>query len=268
MDECKPLVLGLWRGNGVMMARVIPYAGIMFLAFPKYEVAVQSAVASMFGPGRGGAEDAGWVRIAVRLAAGSGAGATATALTYPLDLLRARYAAAGMAGIGAAAGLAAGTAAAGAGAAAAAGVVAGEAGVAGPSAVRLGVGLAAAGGAGAAAGTTGAAGAAVAVARAAGAVAGTAGAAGGARGVQGQYKAAVLTDLLKILQKDGPRGLYGGITPTLIGIIPYAGISFATFESLKGRALHSLTSELNLGPSGHIAHVRAQLEHLRVTSTA
>jgi solute carrier family 25 protein 42 len=30
---------------------------------------------------------------------------------------------------------------------------------------------------------------------------------------------------------------YGGITPTLIGIIPYAGISFATFETLKGTYL-------------------------------
>lgn len=28
-------VIGLWRGNGVMMARVIPYAGISFLCYPR-----------------------------------------------------------------------------------------------------------------------------------------------------------------------------------------------------------------------------------------
>ena len=41
-------------------------------------------------------------------------------------------------------------------------------------------------------------------------------------------------DMARILRVEGVRGLYGGITPTLIGIIPYAGISFATFETLKG----------------------------------
>ena len=42
-------VMGLWRGNGVMMARVIPYAGVSFLSYPRYELAVKSAVASVFG---------------------------------------------------------------------------------------------------------------------------------------------------------------------------------------------------------------------------
>ena len=31
----------------------------------------------------------------------------------------------------------------------------------------------------------------------------------------------------------GVRGLYFGIGPTLVGIVPYGGVSFATFESLK-----------------------------------
>ncbi|KAN0029602.1 hypothetical protein ACTA71_007734 [Dictyostelium dimigraforme] len=33
--------------------------------------------------------------------------------------------------------------------------------------------------------------------------------------------------------KDGFRGIYRGIQPTLIGILPYGGISFSTFELLK-----------------------------------
>lgn len=32
---------------------------------------------------------------------------------------------------------------------------------------------------------------------------------------------------------DGPKALYRGITPTLLGVIPYAGTSFFTYESLK-----------------------------------
>ena len=41
--------------------------------------------------------------------------------------------------------------------------------------------------------------------------------------------------MIRVVQKEGVRGLYGGITPTLLGIVPYAGISFATFETLKTR---------------------------------
>jgi solute carrier family 25 protein 42 len=32
-------VHGLWRGNGVMMARVVPYAGVSFASYPRYEAA-------------------------------------------------------------------------------------------------------------------------------------------------------------------------------------------------------------------------------------
>ena len=154
---------GLWRGNGAMMARVIPYAGISFLSYPRYEAAVKNAAVSIFGTsdGSGGGDDEalradGGVRIAARFLAGSAAGATATAITYPLDLLRARYAAQR---------------------------------------------------------TTG--------------VSGSLGTGGGVAG------SSMLSDMARILRSEGIRGLYGGITPTLIGIIPYAGISFATFETLK-----------------------------------
>lgn len=37
----------------------------------------------------------------------------------------------------------------------------------------------------------------------------------------------------KILAQEGVRGLYGGLGPTLCGIVPYAGISFGAFGALK-----------------------------------
>lgn len=36
-----------------------------------------------------------------------------------------------------------------------------------------------------------------------------------------------------IIQREGYVALYRGIVPTLIGIIPYAGTSFSTYEMLK-----------------------------------
>ncbi|GAM19443.1 hypothetical protein SAMD00019534_026180 [Acytostelium subglobosum LB1] len=41
------------------------------------------------------------------------------------------------------------------------------------------------------------------------------------------------------LKKDGVRGLYRGIESTLVGILPYAGISFMMFETLKMNAPYS-----------------------------
>ena len=156
--------IGLWRGNGVMMARVVPYAGVSFLAYPRYEAAARGIAARAFGEEIGEARDpdgGGARRIAVRFLAGSAAGATATALTYPLDLMRARYAAAGVAGVAS-------------------------------DATRA-----------------------------------------GATGSHGAWK--VIRDVASVARTEGLRGLYGGMTPTLLGIVPYAGISFATFETLKSR---------------------------------
>ena len=55
----------------------------------------------------------------------------------------------------------------------------------------------------------------------------------GATGSFGAWK--VIRDVASVARTEGLRGLYGGMTPTLLGIVPYAGISFATFETLKSR---------------------------------
>ena len=164
--------LGLWRGNGVMMARVVPYAGVSFMTYPRFETAARRAKkkardaflvtskklyrcpASATDETETANENAS--DVTTRFVAGSAAGATATAMTYPLDLMRARYAAAGA-----------------------------------------------------------------------------------VPGVQKKPTAAtgwrLFRDVRAVFRAEGVRGLYGGMTPTLLGIVPYAGISFATFETLKSR---------------------------------
>lgn len=34
-------------------------------------------------------------------------------------------------------------------------------------------------------------------------------------------------------REEKPRAFYKGFTPTILGVIPYAGVSFCTFETLK-----------------------------------
>eukprot|EP00040_Diaphanoeca_grandis_P033676 m.206714 g.206714 ORF g.206714 m.206714 type:complete len:669 (-) comp32964_c0_seq1:31-2037(-) len=43
----------------------------------------------------------------------------------------------------------------------------------------------------------------------------------------------MFSGMREIVQKEGFLALYSGINPTLIGIVPYAGISFGIFETLK-----------------------------------
>ncbi|KAB7507636.1 Mitochondrial coenzyme A transporter [Armadillidium nasatum] len=38
---------------------------------------------------------------------------------------------------------------------------------------------------------------------------------------------------IKIWKNEGPMTLYRGLTPTILGVIPYAGTSFGTYETLK-----------------------------------
>jgi len=53
-------------------------------------------------------------------------------------------------------------------------------------------------------------------------------------GFQGLHERKGLFSMMKTMVKDsGPLSLYKGFTPTMIGILPYAGISFYTYDSLK-----------------------------------
>lgn len=38
---------------------------------------------------------------------------------------------------------------------------------------------------------------------------------------------------VKTVKDEGPRGLYRGYVPTILGVIPYAGTGFFTYETLK-----------------------------------
>ena len=50
-----------------------------------------------------------------------------------------------------------------------------------------------------------------------------------ALGSTGQYRG--MGDCCRqILAREGPRALYRGITPSLVGVIPYAGIDLAVYE--------------------------------------
>eukprot|EP00037_Helgoeca_nana_P028169 m.329017 g.329017 ORF g.329017 m.329017 type:complete len:165 (+) comp27703_c2_seq15:481-975(+) len=126
---------GLWRGNTLAVARIAPFSAITYTSFSMYEVAL--AEADTFGPDSA---------ISIRFAAGSAAGATATALTYPLDLVRARIAA--------------------------------------------------------------------------------------HWSLQPRYTS-FFSGVQEIIRKEGVSSLYAGLAPTMLGIIPYAGVSFAVFETLK-----------------------------------
>ena len=173
-------VVGLWRGNGVMMARVVPYAGVSFASYPRYEAAFRGVFSELDDDALDGTSSEKQKQkgsrtsssVATKFLAGSAAGATATAMTYPLDLMRARYAAAG----------------------AVPGLVfeSADSRADSRSAVL-------------------------------------------ANAKTSPPRRRLFRDLGAVFRREGLRGLYGGMTPTLLGIVPYAGISFATFETLKSR---------------------------------
>ena len=53
--------------------------------------------------------------------------------------------------------------------------------------------------------------------------------------VKQQYTG-MLDCFTQILKQEGPKGIYSGISPTLIGIGPYVGINFLVYETLKEKA--------------------------------
>jgi len=49
--------------------------------------------------------------------------------------------------------------------------------------------------------------------------------------------------LREISRTEGAAGLFRGLNPTLIGVLPYAGVSFATFETLKAKSMELMGIE-------------------------
>lgn len=73
-------VLGFYRGNGASVARIVPYAALHYMAYEQYR---RWIIQSFPNIGRGPVLD---------LVAGSFAGGTAVLFTYPLDLVRTKLA--------------------------------------------------------------------------------------------------------------------------------------------------------------------------------
>ena len=48
-----------------------------------------------------------------------------------------------------------------------------------------------------------------------------------------RYPGGYVQAVKSIIRSDGLKSLYAGLRPTLVGIVPYAGTSFAVYESLK-----------------------------------
>lgn len=51
----------------------------------------------------------------------------------------------------------------------------------------------------------------------------------------------ILHVFVRISREEGLKTLYRGFTPTILGVVPYAGLSFFTYETLK--KLHAGKSE-------------------------
>jgi solute carrier family 25 protein 42 len=141
-------VSGLWRGNGAMMVRVVPYAAVQYMVYEQLKtVSLQHRIERM-SAAEVDAHKGQVIHIKPldRFVNGSIAGAVSVIVTYPLDLLRARFA------------------------------------------VRRG---------------------------------------------RIEKPLSLLEMYRTILQTEGSAGLFRGMSATLLGIIPYAGLSFATFETMK-----------------------------------
>lgn len=59
-----------------------------------------------------------------------------------------------------------------------------------------------------------------------------------------------------VIQQEGARGLFKGIRPTLLGIMPYAGLSFMTYETLKANFVAPLEQKSS-GVTATVARLTA-----------
>ncbi|XP_067673801.1 solute carrier family 25 member 16-like [Haliotis asinina] len=127
---------GLYKGNGVQMLRIFPYAAIQYMSYEQYKKLIKTfSISPHF----------------VKLLSGSFAGLTSVLFTYPLDMVRARL----------------------------------------------------------------------------------------AFQVKGEHMYQGLVDTFRtiILVEGGFKALYRGIVPSILGMAPYAGLSFYSFETLKNLCL-------------------------------
>lgn len=203
---------GLFRGNGAMVARIIPYSAVHFGAYEEYRRVIGNAV-------YGSAGAPAHAPPVLDLAAGAAAGASAVMLTYPLDLARTRLAFR----------------------------LEGPHSKKKPAAASASVGHAPAGsGSGSGAGG-GAGGGAPRVATTAGG--------GGPRTGAASSPAApppaspsqspplarpgIVSTLSSAYRAKGFRGLYVGVGASFYGILPYAGLKFYVYQTLKGAYMRS-----------------------------
>ncbi|KAJ7547481.1 hypothetical protein O6H91_08G088000 [Diphasiastrum complanatum] len=80
-------IRAFWKGNGVTVIHRLPYSAVSFFSYEKYKM----IFTDMFNV-RSSQESIG-VGMGMRLLAGGAAGITAATITYPLDLVRTRLAA-------------------------------------------------------------------------------------------------------------------------------------------------------------------------------
>eukprot|EP00123_Amoebidium_parasiticum_P010857 comp20364_c0_seq1/m.25723 comp20364_c0_seq1/g.25723 ORF comp20364_c0_seq1/g.25723 comp20364_c0_seq1/m.25723 type:complete len:298 (-) comp20364_c0_seq1:322-1215(-) len=160
-------VLAFWKGNSAAVARVVPYMAITFLGYEEYKSSIVHHFPNMN-------------RELTNLTAGALGGLTGVAITYPLDVVRARLAAQSF-------------------------MAASE------------------------------------------------------RTYTGMVNA-----LVEIPKREGFRALYQGMSATMMGVAPYAGLKFATYEAMKsvcctvtGKEEKDLPAPIRFG-SGAAAGVVAQ----------
>jgi len=67
-----------------------------------------------------------------------------------------------------------------------------------------------------------------------------------ALGTTGQYRG-MFDCFRQILRNEGARAFYRGLTPSLIGIIPYAGIDLAVYEVISGEVHYLSLSYTGVG---------------------
>ncbi|KCV71936.1 hypothetical protein H696_01345 [Fonticula alba] len=73
-------------------------------------------------------------------------------------------------------------------------------------------------------------------------------------GLPSQQATTLLGALRAAIDEGGARGLFRGFGPTMLGIVPYAGVSFFTYDSLKAAALRALAARENAHlPAGALA---------------